>query len=938
MPASIFSSARRSISFRASFGVLAATVAALLPTVSQADSTSFKGTPGQNWFSAANWTNGEPTATKDAYLNAPNWTAQLWGDFGYAQNIYVGAGGSGSLHIYQGNEITNTVILGRDAGDQGTIALEGGIEAATIIIGQSGTGSLTLKADSNATSGYLNTTVINMAVNAGSSGTFTIGSPTDTYIPALIAKRLSDGTPATITGGAGTAKVVFNSSQNFTLEATLAGRLSVQQTGSGVVTLTGANTYTGGTTVSSGTLQGNATSVQGNITDNATVLFQQDTAGTYSGALTGTGNVTKKGAGNLTVSGSLANTGTLAVNEGTLTVTGSLGAAGTMVNNTSVIFQPSANSSYGGNMSGPGTVTKTGPNNLTLTGHSTNAQTVVNGGTLTLGDGTANNSIGILSGSLVINSGATVNAVSSNAFGYADGTKINAVTITGGTLNSPGQAGSGDQGWGVAYTLDSATMVSNGGVNDAATLSKFAFGNNTSVTVNGTGTSTISGRVDLRGDLGVTNVNFTVNTGATLNIPAVVTSASVSLTKLGNGTLNLSAQNTYTNTIVSGGTLTLGSNGQANGGIGILRGSLTINSGGTVNALASNAFGFSTGTKIDTVTIDHGTLNHLGQAGSADQGWGVAYTLNGATMTAASGNDPVNSLCKFSFGNNTSVTVNGPDPSTISGRVDLRSQLGVTNVNFTVNTGSSLVVNGPITYDGYGTVGITKLGAGAMTINGLNTFQGDVHVNGGTLNVGTNGIVGSDGIMPNVTVATGASLVTEGGISGSVSSSGLVAGSGSISGRLTLTSGGKFSPGNNFGIFFVGGLTMQSGSTLDLEIGRTTPGYNYDLIQSDGSVTLAGNVHVTDLGAFNYHQGQTFYMLQSPAAITGTFANVLPTSSTTGILYELGATYVVNYADHYGIPSNPNAVSFTLVPELSSPLLLLGATGLLARRRYRKIV
>ncbi len=406
------------------------------------------------------------------------------------------------------------------------------------------------------------------------------------------------------------------------------------------------------------------------------------------------------------------------------------------------------------------------------------------------------------------------------------------------------------------------------------------------------------------------------------------------LTKLGTGTLILPSVNTYTGTTtVNGGTIELA--GPAGTGTGIIRGNLIINAGTTLKTSANNALGYTAGLKVNTVSINGGTLLHVG---SGDQGWGIAYTLNGGTMTAQSGADPVNSPCKFAFGNNTSVTVNGTTPSAISGRIDLRGDGGVTNVNFTVNTGASLNVQGPITSSmpagGDPLVGFTKLGAGTMTLSNINTFEGDVHVNGGKLALAASGsIQGDEGIIPNVTVAAGASIVVDGSLGGNITSAGAVAGSGSIGGTLTVSSGGSLAPGNNAGIFFVGGLTMQSGSALNLEIGRTTPGYVYDLIHSDGGITLGGNVSVTNLGNFFFGEGQTFYILQSDGPISGTFANVVPLTATTGSLFSGGATYLVNYADHYPIPGNPNAVSFTLVPELSSPLLLLGAVAMLGGRR-----
>ncbi len=96
--------------------------------------------------------------------------------------------------------------------------------------------------------------------------------------------------------------------------------------GDGTLTLTGANTYTGGTTVSGGTLQlGDGTtdgSVAGNITDNATLAFNNASALSYTGVVSGTGAVTMTGDGTLTLSGVNLYTGGTTVAAGTLLLSG----------------------------------------------------------------------------------------------------------------------------------------------------------------------------------------------------------------------------------------------------------------------------------------------------------------------------------------------------------------------------------------------------------------------------------------------------------------------------------------------------------------------------------------------------------------------------------------------------------------------------------------
>lgn len=101
----------------------------------------------------------------------------------------------------------------------------------------------------------------------------------------------------------------------------------VNKVDTGTLAFTGVNTYGLGTTVTAGTLQVNSLSLPGNVTDNATLVFDQNFSGTYAGAITGTGDIIKQGSGNLILTGISNVAGSVSVAAGKLTVNGSLTAS-----------------------------------------------------------------------------------------------------------------------------------------------------------------------------------------------------------------------------------------------------------------------------------------------------------------------------------------------------------------------------------------------------------------------------------------------------------------------------------------------------------------------------------------------------------------------------------------------------------------------------------
>lgn len=125
----------------------------------------------------------------------------------------------------------------------------------------------------------------------------------------------------TVVAGAGattistTGQVILGSNQTWTIDSAngtsvtsvVSGTAGLTKAGSGTLTLAGNNLYTGTTVVAAGTLQigngGTSGSIAGNINNNGTLIVNRSNDLVLNGSITGTGSLSKIGAGRLTLNG-----------------------------------------------------------------------------------------------------------------------------------------------------------------------------------------------------------------------------------------------------------------------------------------------------------------------------------------------------------------------------------------------------------------------------------------------------------------------------------------------------------------------------------------------------------------------------------------------------------------------------------------------------------
>ena len=200
--------------------------------------------------------------------------------------------------------------------------------------------TITVDADVTATIGTQVTGAAGLT-KAGAGSLVLTGANSYTGGTVVSAGRLT-ATAASLSGNvANSGNVTFNQSTDATYSGAITGTGSLTKEGAGNLTLSGANAHTGGTTVSAGTLTVSTSSISGAIANNAALAFSQSTDAAFAGAITGTGSLSKSGAGNLTLAGANSYSGGTTVSQGTLTVS-TVTLPGSVTNNAALVFNQAA--------------------------------------------------------------------------------------------------------------------------------------------------------------------------------------------------------------------------------------------------------------------------------------------------------------------------------------------------------------------------------------------------------------------------------------------------------------------------------------------------------------------------------------------------------------------------------------------------------------------
>ncbi|PXR84136.1 fibronectin-binding autotransporter adhesin ShdA [Salmonella enterica] len=664
------------------------------------------------------------------------------------------------------------------------------------------------------------------------------------------------------------------------LENILSGSGSLVKTGTGELTLSGDNSYSGGTTITGGTLTADhADSLGSGDIDNSGVLKVGE--GDLENTLSGSGSLVKTGTGELTLSGGNDYSGGTTIIGGTLTAdhADSLGSGD--IDNSGVLKV--GDGELKNTLFGSGSLVKTGTGELTLNGDndysggttiddgvliadnadSLGTGAVANNGVLQVGEGELKNTL-FGSGSLVkIGTGElTLNGDND----YSGGT-----TITGGTLiaASVNALGSGDiDNSGVLQVGEGElknTLFGSGSLVKTGTGELTLSGDNTysggttisggtliAANVNALGSGDIdnSGTLILDANGAFELANVTTHSGATTALAAGSTLDAGQFTQEDGSTLSIDLGAATDDAVITADSVALGGTLNVTG-IGSVTDSWTPEAY-TYTLIGSDS---AITTDFDDLTVagmNREDVDFLTIDGKVDEADNTHYDLT-ASLSWYADRDNATTDAHGTF------TLSDPD-----GGFNVAATL--TDVDDTLDPGSR--------WDGKS---LTKEGAGTLILSGDNDYSGGTTINEGTLVAASTTALGT-GLVDN-----NATLVLD--VDGEVSA---VGGITTHSGATTqLALGTSLDLGDS-------ALIQQDGSTLNVEL-------NSDSVQpliTGGSATLGGDLVVSDASLqarASDAEFQSFKLMDMDSDISGDFTSL--TMNLTDQPDYLTVTGTINPAD-----------------------------------------
>ena len=703
------------------------------------------------------------------------------------------------------------------------------------------------------------------AVFGGTAGTVTLGTAITAHSLIFnVTGYTVTGNTLTLGGVTPTISVVPAGSA--TINSTVAGTAGLTETGGGTLILTRNNNYTGLTTISAGTVQlgdgGTRGSILGDVLNDGVLAIDRSNNLTFGGAITGTGELTKSGAGTLTLTGDSTYMGGTTINAGTLRLgnNGTTGSIhGDVVDNATLDFNRSDDIIFGGIVSGSGALTKSRANTVTLTGESTyTGGTTISSGTLRLGNGGTSGSIvgdvvdnatldfnrsdDLTFGGIVSGNGALTKNGGNTLTLTGDNTYTGNTTISSGTL----QLGNGGTTGSVARNIvDNGALVFNR--SDDLTYSRVISGNGTVIQA-GSGTLILTGNNTYIGDTTISAgtlqlgnatsagsvagdiVNNGVlvfdRTNSTVTYAGVV-SGSGTLTQAGTGTLRLTGDNTYTGgTTISSGTLQLGNNSTSGSIAGnvLNDGVLAIDrSDDLIIAGDISGSGALTKSRASTLTLT-GRNTYSGS---------TTLSTNGSTLRAGAENT-YSPASAHTLSNNTILDIFGFDQTigSLAGNGTVTNS-GVAAATLATGGDDTDTLFSGLIQDGVGATGLTKAGTGTFTLSGNNAYTGGTTISAGTLQLGNGG---NSGIVLGAIIDNGVLAFDR---NNNLTFSDIVSGTGALTkigtNTLTLTGDNTYS-----------GATTISAGTLQIGNGGTTGSVAGNIV--DNSVLAINRSDTVTLG------------------------------------------------------------------------------------------